>query len=170
MDKSNEKTKSFRMPLLEIVIVVAVFAVVSVFIMKLYMSADRLQRESENVSRAVIEVQNTAELIRGAETFEEALTVTGLEKVSDITEYAETFTSADNGNYTVKKGNITICAEFVGNISDNRTNTAATVGNAADNGIKEAETSVGITVYITAVSKDNKEQYAHIELFREFFK
>lgn len=152
---NNGKTKSFRMPLLEIVIVVAVFAIVSVFIMKLYMSADRLQRESENVSRAVIEVQNTAELIKGAGTLDEALKATGLRKAGDISEYGETFTSADNGNYAVKKDNITICAEFVGNITDNGTNAAE---------------AAGITVYITAVSEDNKEQYAHIELFREFFK
>lgn len=77
-DLNEEKTKSFRMPLIEIIIVVAVFAIVSVFIMRMYVSADKLQHESELVSRAVIELQNKAELFKGLKAGDNVHDVMGL--------------------------------------------------------------------------------------------
>lgn len=56
-----------HLPLIESVIIIAIFAVVSVFIMQLYVAADRLQGKSVNVSKATILAENTVEQIKAGE-------------------------------------------------------------------------------------------------------
>lgn len=56
-----------HLPLIESVIIIAIFAVVSVFIMQLYVAADRLQGKSVNVSKATILAENTVEKIKSGE-------------------------------------------------------------------------------------------------------
>lgn len=50
-----------HLPLIESVIIIAIFAVVSVFIMQLYVAADRLQDKSVNISKAMILAENAVE-------------------------------------------------------------------------------------------------------------
>lgn len=52
-----------RLPLVEVVIVVAIFIVISVMIMSLYVKADHLQREAVDRSEAAIRIRNFAEEI-----------------------------------------------------------------------------------------------------------
>lgn len=53
-----------HLPLIESVIIIAIFAVVSVLIMQLYVAADRIQGKSVNVSKATILAENTVEQIK----------------------------------------------------------------------------------------------------------
>ena len=65
-----------RLPLVESVIIIAIFALVSVAIMRLYVSADKLQGRSVNISKATIMAENRIEALKsGAEQ------VSGTEKV-----------------------------------------------------------------------------------------
>lgn len=56
-----------HLPLIESVIIIAIFAIVSVFIMQLYVAADRLQGKSVNISKATILAENTVEKIKSGE-------------------------------------------------------------------------------------------------------
>lgn len=61
----SEKGKStFNMPMAELVIIVGIFAVISVFLMRLYMSADSLQSSAVDISRATIIAQTAAEELK----------------------------------------------------------------------------------------------------------
>jgi len=64
--KTEEKTRSFRGTLLEIVIVVGVFAVISVYILRMFLAADFLQGEAVNTSKAAVLTESVAEVWKGA--------------------------------------------------------------------------------------------------------
>lgn len=68
MSDKYDKQSTARLPLIESVIIIAIFAVVSVVIMQMYISADRLQKKAVNISKAVILAENTAEEIRSGKT------------------------------------------------------------------------------------------------------
>ena len=71
-----DKGAAARLPLVESVIIIAIFALVSVAIMRLYVSADKLQGRSVNISKATIMAENRLEALKsGAEE------VSGTEKV-----------------------------------------------------------------------------------------
>lgn len=53
-----------RLPLIEAVIVVAVFAFISVALMRMYVAADRIERLAVNTSRATICAERLAEDVR----------------------------------------------------------------------------------------------------------
>ncbi len=58
-----------KLPLVESVIIIAIFALISVAIMRLYVAADKLQGRSVNISKATIMAENKVEkLAAGAET------------------------------------------------------------------------------------------------------
>ena len=63
-----DNSAAVRLPLVESVIIIAIFALVSVAIMKLYVSADKLQGRSVNISKATILAENRIEALKsGAE-------------------------------------------------------------------------------------------------------
>ena len=66
-----DNSAAVRLPLVESVIIIAIFALVSVAIMKLYVSADKLQGRSVNISKATILAENRIEALKsGAEKAE----------------------------------------------------------------------------------------------------
>ncbi len=65
MASKYDNNSTARMPLIESVIIIAIFAIVSVTIMKLYMKADDLQQKSVMVSKATIMAENMTEAIKG---------------------------------------------------------------------------------------------------------
>ncbi len=72
---NEEKSHSFRGPLMELVIIIGVFAIVSVYILRMFMTADRLQGTAVNTSKGTIRAESAAEVIKCAEgSTEEELT------------------------------------------------------------------------------------------------
>lgn len=160
-DINEEKTKSFRMPLIEIIIVVAVFAIVSVFIMRMYVSADKLQHESELMSRAVIELQNEAEIFKGLSATDNVTAVMGLTADNSATAAmsfsegdsasetsgpsADSMTSERNCIYSYETGEIRIYVSFSEKLSAN--------------GSFEEQTGKTVTALLSAVSLDGEKEY-----------
>ena len=64
MADKYDKQKTARLPLIESVIIIAIFAVVSVIIMQMYLSADRIQKKAVNISKATILAENRAEELK----------------------------------------------------------------------------------------------------------
>lgn len=78
-----KKIKEFRspgMPLLEIMIVIGMFSVISVFILQLFLSADTMKEKARDTSKAVILAENAAEAVKGSASFEEAAVRIGIKK------------------------------------------------------------------------------------------
>lgn len=61
---AGKKNGSARLPLIEAVIIIAVFAIVSVAIMRMYVAADSLKGESVAISHATILARNAAEEVK----------------------------------------------------------------------------------------------------------
>ena len=64
MADKYDKQSTARLPLVESVIIIAIFAVVSVVIMQMYLSANRLQEKAVNISKATILAENKAEELK----------------------------------------------------------------------------------------------------------
>ncbi|MCR5325030.1 MAG: hypothetical protein K6E85_17370 [Lachnospiraceae bacterium] len=64
MADKYDKQSTARLPLVESVIIIAIFAVVSVVIMQMYLSADRIQKKAVNISKATILAENKAEELK----------------------------------------------------------------------------------------------------------
>ena len=64
MADKYDKQSTARLPLVESVIIIAIFAVVSVVIMQMYLSADRIQKKAVNISKATIIAENKAEELK----------------------------------------------------------------------------------------------------------
>lgn len=61
----EKQTKSaFRMPMIELIIVIGVFALLSVFLVQMFMGTNRLQKRSTDISKALICTQTIAEQIK----------------------------------------------------------------------------------------------------------
>lgn len=59
-----DRSSTARLPLIESVIIIAIFAIVSVAIMRLYVAADKLQQKAVNISKATIAAENLAEAVK----------------------------------------------------------------------------------------------------------
>ncbi len=69
--------------MIEFILMFGVFAVMSVIIAKMFLSADHMSKEALGYSQAVIRAENIAEGLKGSESFEAALVELGMEKVED---------------------------------------------------------------------------------------
>lgn len=79
MNREIRKSE-FRLPMIEIVIVIGVFAVLSVFLLRMFVTADRLSSDAENIGTAVVHAQSAAERIKGGENPETVLSDLGLSR------------------------------------------------------------------------------------------
>ena len=81
------KSRSAKMPMLEIIITIGIFAVVSVFILELFLSANTLQSRAKDKSKAIVLAESIAETVKSSKTFEEAVKELDLKQtVGEITQ------------------------------------------------------------------------------------
>lgn len=90
-------SRSAKMPMLEIVITIGIFAVVSVFILELFLSANTLQNRAKDKSKAIVLAETIAETVKSSETFEGAAEELGLDKTIGR------ITQQKNGSYQISK-------------------------------------------------------------------
>jgi hypothetical protein len=64
--------RASEMPMLELVISIGIFSVISVFLLQLFLSADTLEKKAVDLSKATIQAETIAEGIKGCDTMEEA--------------------------------------------------------------------------------------------------
>lgn len=85
--ENGGKTRSLRMSLIEISIMIAVFAVISVFLLQMYVAADSLQGTSVHISKAMVHAESVAETLKGSGSFEDAISTLGMQKTQDELSY-----------------------------------------------------------------------------------
>lgn len=80
-------SRSSGMPMLEIVLSIGIFTIISVFILQLFLSADSLERQAKDISKAVIYAENVAEVIKSYGSVESGMNFLGFSKNFGILEY-----------------------------------------------------------------------------------
>lgn len=61
---AKERNGNYRRTILELVFITGIFAVISVFLLKLYLTADRLQGKAAAVSSATVRAESLAETVK----------------------------------------------------------------------------------------------------------
>ncbi|HHV13539.1 MAG TPA: hypothetical protein GXX75_25065 [Clostridiales bacterium] len=77
----DRSSRSFRIVMIECILMFGVFAVMSVVIAKMFLSADHMSKEAVSYSQAVIRAENIAERLKGSDSFETVLVELGMKKV-----------------------------------------------------------------------------------------
>ena len=79
--ESNKKQNSFRAPLLELVIIIGIFAIVSVYLLKMFMASDKLRGNAVTTTKSVLLAQSVADYMKGCDSDQiaEILQKTGAE-------------------------------------------------------------------------------------------
>lgn len=80
---SYKASRSFRIVMIEFVLMLGIFAIIGVIIVKMFLSADAMSKEAEDYSKAVIKTESIAERLKGSSSFQEVLDELGMEKISD---------------------------------------------------------------------------------------
>ncbi len=65
MKNKTEQSNSFKAPLLELVIIIGIFAIVSIYLLRMFMVADRLQGKAGAITKSLVRAESVAESIRG---------------------------------------------------------------------------------------------------------
>lgn len=81
--ENDETSRSFRITMIEIIIIIGIFSIISVFILQMFMAADSLQKKAVNTSKALIQVESVAEVLKGSDSFETALLGLGMSEETD---------------------------------------------------------------------------------------
>lgn len=87
--KKIKGIRSSGMPMLELVITIGVFLIVSVFVIQLFLAGDNLRSRAKDVSKAVILSERIAETIKGTENMEKATEMLGLQPAAAFLEAKE---------------------------------------------------------------------------------
>lgn len=97
--KKNRVGKSISMPMLEMVITVGLFTIISVIILHMFLAANRIQTDALEISKAVIKAERIAEGIKGQDTIEEAEILLKMQKINvnaNIIYYNNEWKQVDN--------------------------------------------------------------------------
>ena len=68
MEKRERQSQLAKMPLLELVITIGIFAVISVFLLELFLAANSLQQKARDTGKATILTDDNAENKKIADT------------------------------------------------------------------------------------------------------
>lgn len=93
--KRISKNNEAKMPMLEIVISVGIFTIISVFLLKMFISANTLEENAKILTKAVLSSETIAETIKGEKNLEKAMNELAFNKEKDGTYkgiYNEIFT------------------------------------------------------------------------------
>ncbi len=67
--ENSKKSNSFRAPLLELVIIIGIFAIVSVYLLRMFMASDKLRGNAVATTESVLLTQSVAEYIKGMDKY-----------------------------------------------------------------------------------------------------
>lgn len=101
--KRISKNNEAKMPMLEIVISVGIFTIISVFLLKMFISANTLEENAKILTKAVLSSETIAETIKGEKNLEKAMNELAFNKEEDGTykgTYNELFTVVISAGFT----------------------------------------------------------------------
>lgn len=85
--EKHGRTRALRMSLMELSIMISIFAVVSVLLTRMYVEADRLQGNATQISKSIVLCETVAEAIKGSEALEPTMSNLGFQMTEDKAAY-----------------------------------------------------------------------------------
>ena len=71
MKRKGKQSESTSLTLLELIISIGVFAIISVFLLEMFLAANSMQQQAKDEGKAITKSETVAELIKGADSQEE---------------------------------------------------------------------------------------------------
>ena len=142
--ESNKKQNSFRAPLLELVIIIGIFAIVSVYLLKMFMASDKLRGNAVNTTKSVLLAQSVADFMKGCDS----------DKITDII-------SMTGKEFNCKTSENTLTCSFSKGFEKTENDPAY---------ILKAELNEGdglITGYVGIYSADGNKTYCRLDVSKE---
>ena len=81
--RKKAKAKKMNILMLELICTLGILMVMSVFIIRLFLGANSLERKARDVSKACMLIETIADTIKGCPTIEEALEEMKLQQIQD---------------------------------------------------------------------------------------
>lgn len=73
MERKIKQSENARLPMLELVVSIGVFAVISVFLLEMFLAANSLQQKAKDEGKAITKTETIAETLKSADSLEEAV-------------------------------------------------------------------------------------------------
>lgn len=70
MERKIKQSENARLPMLELVISIGVFAVISVFLLEMFLAANSLQQKAKDEGKAITKAETIAEMLKSADSLE----------------------------------------------------------------------------------------------------
>lgn len=93
----NQQSRSAKMPMIELVVMIGIFAIISVFLLEMFLAANALQCKAKDEGKAIMLAESVAETIKSADSFESAVEAMELVSTSCVLEKNE------NGTYQISQ-------------------------------------------------------------------
>lgn len=72
MKRKGKQSESTRLTLLELIISIGVFAIISVFLLEMFLAANSMQQQAKDEGKAITRAETVAETLKGADSQEQA--------------------------------------------------------------------------------------------------
>ena len=95
--KRINSSKTSSMPMLELIIIVGIFAISSIFILQMFLTANTIEEKARDKSKGILIAENIAENIKAGNQFQETMKSLGFSNASGMVE-----TNPD-GSYKITK-------------------------------------------------------------------
>lgn len=82
--KKINSAKTSSMPMLEVIIIIGIFAISSIFILQMFLTANTVELKAKDKSKSVIVAENITETIKGSSSFQEAMKTLGFTSASGL--------------------------------------------------------------------------------------
>lgn len=79
--EKRKQSQNAKLPMLELIISIGVFAVISVFLLEMFLAANSLQQKAKDQGIAITKAETIAETIKSADTFSETEADLGFTKM-----------------------------------------------------------------------------------------
>ena len=73
MERKIKQSENARLPMLELVVSIGVFAVISVFLLEMFLAANSLQQKAKDEGKAITKTETIAEMLKSADSLEEVV-------------------------------------------------------------------------------------------------
>lgn len=80
----NQQSRSAKMPMIELVVMIGIFAIISIFLLEMFLAANALQCKAKDEGKAIMLAESIAETVKSAESFESAVETAGLIETSCV--------------------------------------------------------------------------------------
>ena len=67
MERKIKQSENARLPMLELVVSIGVFAVISVFLLEMFLAANSLQQKAKDEGKAITKTETIAEMLKSAD-------------------------------------------------------------------------------------------------------